>query len=87
MECRAGCGACCIAPSITQPYHGMPEGKKAGERCIHLNINNMCDLFADPRRPQCCTVFQAEEWVCGNHFDEAIVILAKLEISTLGSIS
>jgi hypothetical protein len=25
--CRPGCGACCIAPSITSPIPGMPDGK------------------------------------------------------------
>ncbi len=25
--CRPGCGACCIAPSITTPIPGMPHGK------------------------------------------------------------
>ncbi|MCR3872443.1 YkgJ family cysteine cluster protein, partial [Pseudomonas aeruginosa] len=27
MQCRAGCGACCIAPSISSPLPGMPAGK------------------------------------------------------------
>lgn len=27
MDCRPGCGACCIAPSITSPIPGMPHGK------------------------------------------------------------
>lgn len=30
FECRPGCGACCIAPSISSPIPGMPEGKAAG---------------------------------------------------------
>ena len=73
MECRAGCGACCLAPSISQPYFGMPEGKKAGERCIHLDDEKRCQLFGDPRRPVCCSMFQAEEWVCGTNAEEALV--------------
>ena len=28
--CRPGCGACCIAPSITSPIPGMPDGKPVG---------------------------------------------------------
>ncbi|MDW3636530.1 YkgJ family cysteine cluster protein, partial [Vibrio sp. Vb0667] len=24
MDCRLGCGACCIAPSISSPIPGMP---------------------------------------------------------------
>ncbi|MCF8007898.1 MAG: hypothetical protein K9K84_10865 [Methylovulum sp.] len=37
MSCRIGCGACCIAPSIssTLPLH--PHGKAAGVRCLHLD--------------------------------------------------
>lgn len=83
MECRAGCGACCISPSITQPYFGMPEGKKAGQRCVHLSSDKLCDLFNDSRRPKCCSVFQAEEWVCGETYEQALLILAELEISTM----
>ena len=30
MNCREGCGACCIAPSISSPIPGMPHGKPAG---------------------------------------------------------
>jgi Fe-S-cluster containining protein len=30
MDCRAGCGACCIAPSISSPIPGMPDGKLWG---------------------------------------------------------
>ena len=85
MDCRAGCGACCIAPSITQPYYGMPQGKKAGERCVHLSVEHLCGLFGDPRRPQCCSMFQAEEWVCGDSFEKAISILSELELITLGN--
>ncbi|MBF7801077.1 YkgJ family cysteine cluster protein, partial [Klebsiella pneumoniae] len=29
MECRTDCGACCIAPSISSPIPGMPQGKPA----------------------------------------------------------
>jgi hypothetical protein len=83
MECRIGCGACCIAPSINAPFYGMPEGKKAGERCLHLNVENLCDLFADPRRPECCGSFQAEKSVCGNSYDEAILVISSMELATL----
>ena len=39
--CRAGCGACCIAPSISSPIPGMPNGKPAGVRCVQLDANNL----------------------------------------------
>jgi len=28
IDCRSGCGACCIAPSISSPIPGMPNGKQ-----------------------------------------------------------
>jgi Fe-S-cluster containining protein len=79
MNCRDGCGACCIAPSINRPFHGMPGGKPAGVRCVHLQQNMRCALFGDPRRPQLCAQFQAEPAVCGDNRDEALVRLQMLE--------
>ncbi|MEZ4830770.1 MAG: YkgJ family cysteine cluster protein [Caldilineaceae bacterium] len=54
MECRIGCGACCIAPSISSPIPGMPNGKPAGVRCIQLTDDNRCKLFGLPERPVVC---------------------------------
>jgi len=51
MNCREGCGACCIAPSISSPLPGMPQGKPAGERCLHLSVEQLCLLFGQPERP------------------------------------
>ena len=82
MRCRAGCGACCIAPSITQPFYGMPQGKKAGESCVHLDEDKRCAIFHDVRRPDCCAQFQAEEDFCGGNADEAISLLTSLEQAT-----
>lgn len=79
MKCRQACGACCIAPSIARPYHGMPRGKAAGEACVHLDENMGCGLFGDPRRPACCGAFAAEPAVCGETREQALVILAELE--------
>lgn len=36
MDCRPGCSACCIAPSISSPVPGMAGGKPAGQRCAQL---------------------------------------------------
>jgi Fe-S-cluster containining protein len=83
MRCREGCGACCIAPSIARPYHGMPAGKAAGERCVHLDDSLRCLLFDDPRRPRFCATFAAEPAVCGENRDQALRILAELEVLTL----
>ncbi|BCJ06110.1 MULTISPECIES: YkgJ family cysteine cluster protein [unclassified Pseudomonas] len=82
MKCREGCGACCIAPSISSPIPGMPQGKPAGERCLHLNVENLCALFGRPERPQVCGGFKAEADICGNDRDEAIRIIGWLEQMT-----
>ncbi len=82
MDCRSHCGACCIAPSIREPYFGMPQGKAAGERCAHLDEALRCGLFGDPRRPAACSAFQPEPEFCGTDRADALQILALLERST-----
>ncbi|MFR0672852.1 YkgJ family cysteine cluster protein [Enterobacterales bacterium AW_CKDN230030176-1A_HGKHYDSX7] len=82
MICRQGCGACCIAPSISSPIPGMPQGKPAGERCLHLSPENLCGLFGQPERPAVCGGFKAEVEVCGGDRDEAIRIISWLERMT-----
>lgn len=79
MNCREGCGACCIAPSISSAIPGMPDGKPAGVRCLHLSLANLCALFGLPERPKVCGGFMAEEQVCGSDRDEAIRIIGWLE--------
>lgn len=79
MQCRSGCGACCIAPSINTPFLGMPAGKPAGVRCVHLLEDYRCGLFGRPERPAACGEFQAEPDYCGTHRDEALTILTDLE--------
>lgn len=80
--CRAGCGACCIAPSISSAIPGMPKGKPAGVRCVQLDEHNLCRLFGDPSRPQVCERFNFDASVCGKHRDEALVTLTWLEKDT-----
>jgi Fe-S-cluster containining protein len=82
MQCRLGCGACCIAPSIHSPIPGMPEGKPAGMRCIQLDNNNLCRLFGLPERPKLCLQFQAEASVCGENSEQALHLIEALELST-----
>lgn len=82
MECRIGCGACCIAPSINSALPGMPHGKKAGERCVNLDEKNLCLLFGLPSRPKFCEQYQAEEAYCGASQDEAVRIIGWLEQMT-----
>lgn len=83
MDCRAGCGACCIAPSISSPIPGMPAGKPAGVRCIQLDATNRCLLFGKPERPEICRRLQPEILMCGADRDEALRLLAALELATL----
>lgn len=79
MDCRPNCGACCIVISISSPIPGMPDGKPAGVRCIHLTNDMKCSLFGKPERPAVCGKFQAEELFCGKSRNDAIEILARLE--------
>ena len=82
MNCRLGCGACCIAPSITGPIPGMPEGKPAGERCIQLSNDNLCMIFGMKERPEVCSSFSATIDVCGSTNSEAIRLISFLEAQT-----
>ncbi|WP_461536367.1 YkgJ family cysteine cluster protein [Spongorhabdus nitratireducens] len=79
MQCRLGCGACCIAPSISSSIPGMPKGKPASVRCIQLDEKNMCRIFGSDDRPDVCSQFTAEKWVCGETGNEALQILDLLE--------
>jgi Fe-S-cluster containining protein len=83
MECRAGCGACCIAMSISSPLPGMPEGKPAGVRCIHLTQDLRCAIFGQAGRPACCAGLQPSQEMCGDSREEAIAFLTWLEDETL----
>jgi Fe-S-cluster containining protein len=74
-----GCGACCIAPSISSPIPGMPNGKLAGERCIQLDLNNLCRLFGLPERPKVCLDFKSDKEICFSGPTIAIKILTDLE--------
>ena len=79
MDCRAGCGACCIAPSISSLIPGMPHGKPAGVRCIQLDEADRCMLFGKPERPEVCRRLRPEPAMCGANRDEALAILTQLE--------
>lgn len=78
MECRSGCGVCCIILSISSPIPGMPDGKPAGVRCIHLLDDYRCALWGSPERPAVCSAFKAEEEFCGKDRGEAEKILSSL---------
>jgi hypothetical protein len=82
MDCRAGCGACCIAPSISSPIPGMPGGKPAGVRCIHLTDDHRCAIFGMPERPEVCNRLQPSLEMCGTTALDAYRYLARLERTT-----
>lgn len=83
MNCRLGCGACCIAPSISSPIPGMPNGKPAGVRCFQLTHDNQCQLFGKPDRPNVCLSLRPHEEMCGASDEEAMTRLAAWEQETL----
>lgn len=82
MECRIGCGACCIAPSISSPIPGMPHGKPAGTRCVNLTNDNLCRLFGRPERPTVCQAFQPHVETCGDSTQQALSLITLLERAT-----
>lgn len=82
MNCRPGCGACCIAPSISSPIPGMPGGKPAGVRCIQLDEASRCRLFGLPGRPSVCASLQPSAAMCGDRREDALHWLDRLEAQT-----
>lgn len=85
MHCRPGCGACCIAPSITSPIPGMPHGKPAGVRCVQLDESNGCRIFGRPERPAFCAGLQPSADMCGASPAAAMTWLLDLERATAPS--
>lgn len=82
MECRPECGACCIAPSISSPIPGMPDGKPPGVRCIQLSDEARCLIFGEPERPACCKGLMPNLEMCGEKTESALQWLAALEEAT-----
>jgi len=82
IVCRIGCGACCIAPSISSAIPGMPQGKPAGVRCVQLTEDNRCLLWGRPERPEVCSRLHADAMMCCGTFEHAMAYLARLEEGT-----
>ncbi|MBB3012239.1 YkgJ family cysteine cluster protein [Cupriavidus alkaliphilus] len=82
LSCRAGCGACCIAPSIASPLPGMPHGKPAGVPCAQLLPDMRCAVFGSPDRPAFCAGLKPSAEMCGDSREAALQWLARLEILT-----
>jgi hypothetical protein len=76
VECRIGCAACCIAPSISA------LGKPAGERCKHLTAEQRCELFGKPERPGVCTSLRPQLEMCGDSAAQAMETLIRWESLT-----
>ncbi|MDR0806192.1 MAG: YkgJ family cysteine cluster protein [Enterobacteriaceae bacterium] len=79
MECRSGCGACCIGISISSVIPGMPNGKLADEPCIHLDEVFRCKIFHHPDRPKVCAQLKPCADMCLSNRDEALSYLRNLE--------
>lgn len=60
----------------------MPNGKPAGERCVHLTPELACALFGRPERPQFCVDLAPSESMCGDSAEQAIAILTRWEQET-----
>ncbi len=82
MECRAECGACCKAISISSSIPGMPNGKPAGVSCIHLTNSGLCGIFNSPSRPQICIDFRPSREFCGSNNIEAYCLITAMELLT-----
>jgi len=86
MNCRPGCAACCIAPSISSPIPGMPVtggiSKPAGVRCVQLTPDDQCALFGRPERPAVCGSLQASPEMCGDSREQAMRWLGWVERET-----
>lgn len=82
MDCRPGCGACCVAPSISSPIPGMPQGKPAGVRCAQLSDELRCRIFGKPERPAVCVQLRPGPEMCGASREHATAYLERLERET-----
>jgi Fe-S-cluster containining protein len=79
MNCRIGCAACCIAPSISSPIPGMPNGKPAGVRCVQLDDDGRCQIFGLAERPAVCSSLRPQIDMCGVDDEQALATLTSWE--------
>ena len=61
---------------------GLPQGKPAGVRCLHLTPDHRCALFGLPERPSFCQSLRPNREMCGATREEALAILQHLERAT-----
>lgn len=60
----------------------MLQGKPAGVRCVQLDDANRCRIFGRPERPTVCASLKPEMDMCGDSREQALALLAHLEILT-----
>ncbi|MBS1208568.1 MAG: zinc/iron-chelating protein [Proteobacteria bacterium] len=60
----------------------MPLGKPAGVRCIQLDADERCRIFASPERPAVCGGLQPSAEMCGDTREHALHWLGDLEKHT-----
>lgn len=82
-SCRPGCAACCIAPSISSPIPGMPDGKPAGVPCVQLDEQLRCRIFGRPERPAVCSGLAPSAEMCGDSREQALRWLSHMERLTV----
>jgi uncharacterized protein len=79
MQCQEGCGACCIAPSISSYIPALGRGKLPDERCPHLTEDLRCELWEKPERPAVCSSLKACAEMCAHGREHALCYLQELE--------
>jgi uncharacterized protein len=83
MDCRIGCGACCVVPSISSRIPGMPGGKPAFTPCVNFNPETgTCGIWSSPEYPAVCRDFTPTREFCGSTSKEAYGLLAEAEDAT-----
>jgi len=60
----------------------MPSGKPAGVRCVQLDDQHHCRIFASEERPAVCCNFPPHPDVCGSSRAEARQLLRRWEVLT-----
>jgi hypothetical protein len=60
----------------------MPQGKPAGQPCVHLDAELRCTLFGRPERPAFCSDFSPEPAFCGDNREQALRLLDELATDT-----
>ncbi|MCX7025143.1 MAG: YkgJ family cysteine cluster protein [Spirochaetes bacterium] len=85
IACVKGCGACCVAPSISSAipaangHPGMPDGKPAGVPCLQLRADRSCGIWGRAERPDVCVSLKPNREMCGQGPAAAFDYLAELE--------